>query len=54
MIYIKGVIGFMIVRHKNLRDFMRSKFIENFLTLCVFCNTGVLAMDGLFEDDESN
>ena len=31
---------------------MQSTFMENFLLLCVIFNTCVLAMDGLFTEDE--
>jgi hypothetical protein len=28
--------------------------MNNFLTLCVFCNTTVLALDGTFNDSDTN
>jgi hypothetical protein len=32
---------------------LRSKPFENFLTLAVFCNTAVLALDGTFDEEET-
>jgi hypothetical protein len=42
---MKGSIGVLTVILKNLENFLRSKYVENFLTLIVFCNTAVLALD---------
>ena len=43
------LIGKLIVRHKELGNFLKGKIVENFLTLSVVANTVVLAMDGLFD-----
>jgi len=42
---MNGIIGITNVILKNLNNLIRSRGVENFLTLVVFCNTAVLALD---------
>jgi hypothetical protein len=50
VIYLPGVLGFMMVRHRELNDFIKGKFVNNFLLFVVVGNTVILAMQGSFTD----
>lgn len=42
------------VAHKHFYNLIEGTLFNNLMTLAVFLNTTVLAMDGLFEDDDAN
>lgn len=52
-VFIKGFTGIISVCHKHFRNFINSSIFNNLLTLAVFLNTTVLAMDGLFTDEKT-
>ncbi|CDW83739.1 cation channel family protein [Stylonychia lemnae] len=44
-VWPKGISGYVKRARVLLKHFMKSSFIENFMTLCVFANTIVLSID---------
>jgi len=44
-VWPKGIHGYVKRARVSLKHFMKSTFIENFMTFCVFANTIVLSID---------
>ena len=40
--------------HKYLKFFVNGSIFNNLATLCVFANTAILALDGMFTDPKTN
>lgn len=49
-IWLSGFLGFVQITRRYIRQFILSSLIENFLMICVFSNTLLLALDGLVTD----
>lgn len=46
-----GIMGFLTVRHNELKEFVKGKFVNNFLLLVVIGNTVLLSLAGTFTSD---
>lgn len=53
-LWISGFKGIVSILHRKLYLFATGGFFNNIATLAVFGNTVVLALDGSFEDTQSN
>ena len=49
-IWLTGFAGYVKIFRKYVRLFAFGDFFDKFILLCVFCNTLILALDGLYED----